>query len=131
MSYFAKLSVRARSLATLRRETGRVNIPFYRVPKVPKHQRVGNIGKGGEDKCPSVENVPPLQMKPALLCRGASYSCSGGNSFSWSFSRRLAQIHEERERLKKLIKFGMREEQLKKKAKELAEGQLGSKSAEV
>src|SRR5271155_3969787 len=62
MSYFEILSVRARSLATLRRETGRVNIPFYRVPKVPKHQRVGNIGKGGEDKCPSVENVPPLQI---------------------------------------------------------------------
>ena len=43
-----------------------------------------------------------------------------------AIQQELAQIREEKERLKKLIELDGREEQLKKKAKELAEGQLGS-----
>ena len=48
-----------------------------------------------------------------------------------ALQQELAQIHEEMDRLKKLIELDQREEQLRKRAKKLAEGQPGSKSTEV
>jgi hypothetical protein len=65
----------------------------------------------------------PTQHEPVSLGSGAEHHSV--------IQQELAQIHEERERLKKLIELDRREEQLKKKAKELAEGRSGSKSAEV
>jgi hypothetical protein len=67
---------------------------------------------------PSVS--PPVAI--SLVSRAESSS---------ALQQELAQIHEERERLKKLIELDQREEQLRKRAKKLAEGQSGSTSTEV
>jgi hypothetical protein len=53
-------------------------------------------------------------------------SLGSGAEHRSAIQQELAQIHEEKERLKKLIELDRREERLKKKAKELGEGQLGS-----
>jgi hypothetical protein len=58
-------------------------------------------------------------------------SLVSGAETSSAVQQELARIHEDRERLKKLIELDRREEQLRKRAKELAEDQSGSKSAEV
>jgi hypothetical protein len=68
---------------------------------------------------------PPSVSLPVAI------SLVSGAESSSALQQELTQIHEERERLKKLIELDQREEQLRKRAKKLAEGQSGSKSTEV